>query len=165
MGFGTNKVSMPGRWINLGSVTTAQAALGNTNRAIATADALPSTGIVKHTLRFPGSYGVLLRIRSDGSENDANVAQVYLAKPKDYYIRVATLTTAQGTVIGPNSTYFADVITPTNEDLAIFEGVERSVANEMGMYYFRIKGHEKLLLCCSSLVSTTVYFDISYLYE
>jgi hypothetical protein len=162
---GINKVSVSGNWIPIGSVTTAQAALGVTGRLVATADALTSTGIVTHTLRPPGPYGVLLRIRSDGSENDANVAQIYLAKQADYYGRVATLTTAQGTVLGPDSTYFADVITPTNEDTGIFTGVERSIANEMGMYYFRTKGHDKLFLCCSSLVSTTVYFDISLMYE
>jgi hypothetical protein len=165
MGFGTNRVSLPGRWVNIGSVTTAQAALGVTGRATALADALSSTGIISHTFKAPGPLGILLRIRSDGSENDANVAQIYLSKQNDYYERVVTLTTAQGTVLGLNSTYFADVFGPSNEDTGIFEGVERSIADEMGMYYFRTKGHDKLFLCCSSLVSPTVYFDISLMYE
>lgn len=162
---GTFRISSQGNWHNIGNITTVQAALGATNRLTTTADALTSTGIITYDIDAKRPYGFLLRVRSDGSENDSNILHIYVSKGNDYYTRVVTLDTAQGTVVHSDGTYFADIITPSNEDLGMFEGIERSIADEIGFYYFRSKGHDRIFICASTKTSTTVYVDIANMYE
>jgi len=168
---GTYKLSPQNKWINAGSMTTTEAALGADERDCATADALTSTGIITLDLSDASiPYAVLLRFRSDGNDGDEHAIQLYVARSSgDYYHRIATLTILQGTVEhGTAPTYFTDSITPSNED-PIFDGEEstNTIANEIGDYYFRMLGFDRIFMCLSTLDtnSTTVYVDYCLLYE
>jgi len=151
-------------------MTTAEAALGADERDCVTADALTSTGIITVDLSGSIPYAILLRFRTDGVETDSNVIELYLARGSgDYYHRIATLTCLQGTAEhGTAPTYFTDSITPSNED-PIFDGEEstNTIANEIGDYYFRTLGFNRMFMCLSSLdaSTTTVYIDYCPLFE
>jgi len=140
-------------------ITVAQAALGVTARAQADIDGLTTTKKIVFDLSGAKSRAVLLRIRSDGSEDDSNVLQAYLGRQGDHYFNVCQLTCVQGTQEAGNSTYFADGITPANE-IALFDGEEASVTNAMGLYFLRTFGFDKLVIIVSTLASTTVYVDL-----
>jgi len=145
-----------GSFSNVGGITVAQAALGVTARAQADIDAIADT--TKIVFDIDTWEAGLLRIRSDGSEDDSNVLQLYIGKQGDHYMNIGQLTCLQGTQEGGNSTYLADSITPASEK-ALFDGEELSVTNEMGLYHFRTMGFDRLVVIVSTLASTTVYVD------
>lgn len=146
-----------GSFSNVGGITVAQAVLGVTGRSQADIDVIADT--TKIVFDIDTWEAVLLRIRSDGSENDSNVLQVYLGRQGDHYMNVGQLTVLQGTQEGGNSTYFGDSITPANEK-GLFDGEELSVTDEMGLYHFRTMGFDRLVIIVSTLASTTVYADV-----
>lgn len=161
---GTNKISNQSPWIKVGSITSEQAALAVTGRDVATAEALASTKIVN--IKPTGvPYAMLFRFRSDGSEDDDSVLQLYAARGNDHYHRIAQLTVVQGTQDTDTSTiHFVDTITPASED-ALFDGEESNLANMIAHYYVRTLGFDRFLFICSDLDTTTVYVDVAYLYE
>jgi hypothetical protein len=161
---GTNKQSVQTKWISIGSITSEEAALDVDERDVATAEALSSTKIVQ--IQPAGNvYAMLLRFRSDGSENDDSVLQMYAARGNDHYHRIAQLTVVQGTQDTDTATiHFVDTITPASED-ALFGGEESNLADMIAHYYVRTLGFDKFLFVCSDLDSTTVYIDVAYLYE
>lgn len=142
---------------NQPGITSAQAALGVTARSQADIDALAATKkIVLDISLMPAAF---LRIRSDGSEDDANVVELYIGKKGGHYFRIATLSTTQGQQPADNNTYFADGITPSNEKTA-FGGQEITTTNEIGLYWLYTLGFDTLVVIASTLASTTVYADI-----
>ena len=161
----TASVSPTGRWFNVGSITAASTALAATGRDVATGDAV--SGVVKYN--FAGGGGaipkaVLLRFRSDSAENDTNVLDILVARGTDHYNRIATITTTQGQQLHSTGIYFADTLTPANED-ALFDGEESNLANYIAHYYVRTLGFDKWLFQVTTLNSTTVYIDMCLLYE
>lgn len=140
-------------------ITVTQVALGVTARAQADIDDLAITKKIVFDLSGAQSRALLLRIRSDGSEDDSNVLQLYLGRDKDHYIKIGQLTCLQGTQEAGNSTYFADTITPANE-VALFSGVETNIVDSIAFYSLRTFGFDKLVIIVSSLASTTVYVDL-----
>lgn len=162
---GQNKISFPAKWNNAGSITSELTALGVTGRDVATVDALATAYTVKLTPPLPGPYAMLLRFRSDGSNDDDSVLQVYAARwADDHYHRVAQLTVVQGQQIDSGSIYFADTITPASED-ALFDGEESNLADMIAHYYMRVLGCDRFIVTCSDLDTTTVYVDVCWLYE
>lgn len=155
---------MPSRWINIGSITAQSSDLGVTGRDAATVEAIASTTALRFSPPVPGPYAMLLRFRSDGSENVDSVLQLYAASGNDHYHKLAQLTVVQGTQIDSGSIYFNDTITPANED-ALYDGEESNITNSIAQYHFRILGEEKFVVICSDLDSTTVYLDAKWLYE
>lgn len=154
-------------WTNAGNITAATTAFTATGRDSATVEA--SSGIIE--LDAPGRVGglvpkaYLFRFRSDGSENDSNVLDVLVCRRgTDHYNRIASLTCVQGQQIDSGSIYFADTITPANED-ALFDGEESNLANYIAHYYVRTLGFEKFVFHVTTLASTTVYVDYAPLYE
>lgn len=141
-------------------ITVAQAALGVTERAQANIDGLAATKKIVFDLE--GSpEAVMLRVRSDGSEDDSNILELYYGRDGDHYLRVGQLVVAQGTQPGPDSTYFGDDIDPSGE-VTLFDGEEVSAEgqNGMGLYFVKTLGFDKLVIIASTLTSTTVYVDL-----
>ena len=166
MSRGTNKISFPSRWNAVGTITTASTTFGVTSRDVATVDALATAYTVKLTPPLPGPYGMLLRFRSDGSEDDANVLEMWSARgSNDHYRRIAILTLAQGTQIDSGSIYFNDTITPSEED-GHHDGEEQNLtANRIAHYYCRVFGCDRFVFIATTLASTTVYVDVCWLFE
>ena len=160
---GEYRVSPQTAWINLGSITTAASDHGVTARDYATVEAV--TGELTLATKEAGvPYAMLLRFRSDGSENDSNVLQMYAARGKDDYHKIAQLTLAQGQQKDSGSIYFADTITPASED-ALFDGEESNITNHIAHYYVRTLGFDRFSFIATTLTSTTVYIDYCFLYE
>jgi hypothetical protein len=160
----TNKISLPSQWIKLGGITVQSSDLGVTGRDAATVEAIASTTAVRFSPPVPGPYAVLIRFRSDGSENDDSVVQLYGASGNDHYHKLAQLTVVQGKQLYSGSIYFVDTITPASED-ALYDGEESNIADSIAQYYMRILGCDRFAIICSDLDTTTIYTDIKWLYE
>jgi hypothetical protein len=163
----TSDVSPSSKWVNLGSITASSTALTVTGRAVATADATGSTKV--KVLSFTDGGGavpkaLLLRFRTDSSENDTNVVEMLVARGSDDYNRIAALTITQGKQLDSGSIYFCDTITPASED-ALFDGEESNLADYIAHYYVRTLGFDRFLFQVTTLNSTTVYVDYCWLYE
>jgi hypothetical protein len=162
---GINKISFPSRWNVAGSITTETAALAASEKSVAALEALAAAKIVKLTPPLPGPYAMLLRFRSDGSNNDDSVLQMYAARGNDHYNKVAQLTVVQGIQDTDTSTiHFVDTITPAGED-ALYDGEESNATNWIAHYYCRVLGNDRFLFVCTDLDTTTVYIDVCWLYE
>jgi hypothetical protein len=142
---------------NIGTITSAQAALGVLARDSATVDALAAAKkILIPLVGDPEAY--LLRFRSDGSENDTNILQLYLGDDNDHYEYIGQLSVNQGQQIDAGSIFFGDVVTPANEN-TFFAGVEDTTTNYIGKYFFKVHGYKNLLIVASTLATTTLYVD------
>ena len=160
-------ISPSGSWHNVGSITASSTALTATGRDYATAEATGSTKVV--SLKFAEGGGavpkaVLLRFRTDSSNNDTNVVDMLVSRGKDDYNRIATLTLTQGQQLDSGTIYFVDTITPSNED-ALFDGEESNLVDYIAHYYVRTLGFDRFLFQVTTLNSTTVYIDVAYIYE
>jgi len=160
---GRTKLSQATYWKNAGSIATEQSALGVDGRDVSTVDALSNT--VKITFDSVLPYALLFRFRSDGSEDDDSILQLYAARGDDHYHRVAQLTVVQGTQDTDTSTiHFVDTITPASED-SLFEADEYSLTDMIAHYYMRTLGFDKFLFLCSDLDTANLYIDYCALYE
>lgn len=159
-------VSVRSPWDNLGNITTAQSDPAVTARDAATVEALSNI----LTLTVPmGVYGVLLRFRTVGEEDDSNVIQIYATRnsnSKDHYMKAAQLTLLQGQQLYSTGIYFVDTVTPASED-GLLDGEESNLTNGVGQYYFRRLGNSKFvfLLSTKDASTTAVYIDFALLYE
>ena len=86
-------------WVDLGDLSSAQAAIGVTARAYATVLALTSTGIVHWNV--PMSYNCIEVRFSTDAEDDAQVIDVLVSSGSDQFVRAATLTLTGGTQTAP----------------------------------------------------------------
>lgn len=162
---GRNKISFPTRWNVAGTITTASTTFGVTGRDVATVDALATEYTVKLSPPLPGPYAMLLRFRSDGSEDDASVLEKWSARGNDHYRRTAILTLAQGTQIDTGSIYFNDNISPSEEDGHYDAEEQNTTENRIATYYCRVFGCDRFIFIATTLASTTVYVDVCWLYE
>lgn len=163
--FGTGKVSLDSPWINAGSITSEEAALGVDERDVATAEALAAAKIIKINNKHPSAYAFLFRFRADGNVDLDSVSELYAAKGTDHYHRIAQLTIVTGAQDTDVATiHFIDSITPAEED-ALFDGEESNLVDMIAHYYVRTLGFDKFLFLCSDLDSTTIYIDYCPLYE
>lgn len=161
---GQNKISFPAKWNKAGSITVENAALSVTGRDVATVDAIATANTIKLSPPLPGPYAMLLRFRSDGSDTNDSILQMYAARGNDHYNLVAQLTVVQGQQIQSGSIYFCDTITPANED-TIYDGEEFGADNTIAHYYIRTLANDRFIIIASDLDTTTVYCDVCWLYE
>ena len=161
---GVNKVTFASPWREAGSITVENAALAVTGRDWDTVDAIAAANKVQIELREPVPYALLFRFRTDGTEDDDSILQLYAARGEDDFHRIAQLTIVQGTQIDSGTIYFNDTITPASED-ALFDGEESNLADMIAHYYMRTLGYDKFVFIASDLDSTTVYVDVAQLYE
>lgn len=161
---GVNKVTLASRWQAVGTITVENAALGVTGRDWTTVNAIAAANKVQIELRSPIPYAFLFRFRSDGSDGDDSILQLYAARGEDDFHRIAQLTITQGTQIDSGSIYFNDTILPASED-GLFDGEESDLTNMIAHYYVRTLGFDKFVFICSDLDTTTVHVDVTQLYE
>ena len=159
------KMTQTSPWREMGSITTANTALGVDGRDWATVDAIADANKVQIELSEPLPYAMLFRFRADGDADLDSVLEVYAARGEDYFHRIAQLTIVTGTQdTGTSTIHFIDTITPANED-ALFDGEESNLTDMIGHYYVRTLGYDKFLFICSDLDTTTVYVDMCRMYE
>ena len=161
---GQNKISFPSIWHEAGSITEEHIALAATARDVATVDALATAYTIKINPPLPGPYAMLLRFRSDGSNNDDSILQLYAARGNDHYGLVAQLTVVQGQQLETGTIYFVDTITPATED-TIFDGEESNGTDVIAHYYVRVLANDRFIIVASDLDTDTVYCDVCFLYE
>jgi hypothetical protein len=162
---GTNKVSLASPWRMAGNITVQNSALAVIGRDWDTVNAIAATNKVQIELRNPIPHALLFRFRSDGSNNDDSVLELYAAKGKDHFHRIAQLTVVQGQQDTDISTiHFVDTITPASED-ALFSGTENNLTDMIAHYYINTLGYDKFVFIASDLDTTTLYVDVSHLYE
>jgi hypothetical protein len=158
-------VSPDTKWISIGSITAASTALTTAQRDIATAEAV--TGVLPWQFAKGGGAvpkAVLIRFRTDGT-NDASPNVIDMLDSRgDFYHRTATLTITNGQQVAGTGLLFVDTITPSNED-TLFDGEESNLTDYIAHYYVRTLGFDRLLFQATTLVSTTVYIDLCNLYE
>ena len=162
---GNNKLSMPTKWFEAGSITVQNAELGVTGRDVATVDAIAAANTIKIKPPTPGPYAMLLRFRSDGTTDDEDVLMMYAARGNDFYHRVAILTTAVGTGDADGDNHFIDTINGTEED-GMYDAEEQNrTDNRTGHYYCRVFGNDRFIIIATTRTSTTIYCDACWLYE
>ena len=161
---GDYKISPKSKWVNAGSITVQQAALGVDGRSYSTVQAIASTTV---NLIEPENapYALLLRFRADGDADLDSVLQLYACRGNDHYQHIGQLTVVTGTQDTDTATiHFVDTITPASEN-ALFDGEEVNTTNGIALYYLRTLGYDSFAVISSDLDSTTVYVDYACLYE
>jgi hypothetical protein len=160
----TAQWSPQGAWKTIGAITASSSSLGVTARAYATAEAV--TGVIKAVYgpeQMP--YALLLRFRTDGSNDSQNVLDMWACRNLDDYSRIATLTVTEGTQLDTGSVYYCDTVAPSNEEV-LFAGVESSGTSDMIAYYYvKTLGFNRLLFQATTLNNTTVYVDVCELFQ
>lgn len=163
---GRNKISFPVKWNKAGNIIAERADLTVSQRDHTTVEAIASTKIIKLTPPLPGPYAMLLRFRADGAEDTDSILQMYGARGRDFYNRVAQLTVVTGTGDTDTSTiHFVDTITPAEEDGHYDAEEQNRTDNRTAHYYCRVLGCDRFILIATDLDSTTVYCDVAWLYE
>ena len=154
---------------NVGTVTTAQAALGTTTLAQAVAEALTATGIMIIDVD-KGTPAIELRFRGalDGA---TDVPLIYGIRTGDavnksafggFYRLLADLATTVGTGQASSATdLFVDTVVATTE-LGVETGKANSdAANGIGSYVLKLGGYDRILICASTLNSTSFSVDVA----
>jgi len=162
---GVNKVTLASKWREAGSITVENAALAVTGRDWDTVNAIAAANKVQIELREPIPYALLFRFRADGAADIDSDLELYAARGKDHFHRIAHLTITTGTQDTDAATiHFIDTIAPANED-TLFAGAEYDLAEMIAHYYVRTLGYDKFVFISSDLDSSTIYVDIAQLYE
>ena len=148
------------RWKEIGQITVAQALLGPTAKDHASVIALPDGAGVVHIVP-DGSIAWEYRFRTDGSEDDAPIIEMYRCAGIDHFSHVAQLTLAQGTQQDGSGNFFADSITAANEAWfdSSFSVQPSAPDNNIAGYGLNVFGNNQFLFIASALVVTTIYID------
>lgn len=157
----------------MATITVAEAALAADELNSTYIDALAATTCGIYTVPN-GTIAMEVRARSDGSDNDDNVVEMYAAamgihSVHLHYRRVATLTFTQGTgEFWPTATdpdpatiFFADELAVSNNSwltTPVDCGVDASA--DHASYVLNIHGYYKFAFIVSTLAGTTVYVDV-----
>lgn len=154
---------IPSGWKDLGVITVAQTALATTQFAVAVAEALASTKIIKAEIPH-GAANVEMRFYGTASDADSNTINIYGKRDNDgYYQLLATLTLVTGTAQkGAATELWVDGVT---EDKDFTSGVAGGVIhvndNSIGRYYFKPGGYKDLLIIATTLGSTDIGVEIA----
>lgn len=147
-------------WLNIGELTTEQAALAVDGRDVATVEALTATGVAVFN-PDDGTPSLEIRIRTDGTEDDQFALHIYAARGNDYYQKVGIITCDQGAqecAVGA----FVDVLVEA-EDSWTELSVE-SVTDEIGRIYLNTKGYDRFVFFSPDCLDddiNTVYIDVA----
>lgn len=154
---------IPSGWKDLGTITVAQTALATTQFAVAIAEVLASTKIIKAEIPH-GAANVEMRFYGTATDADSNTINIYGKRDNDgYYQLLATLTLVTGTAQkGATTELWADGIT---EDKDFTPGVAGGVIhvndNSIGRYYFKPGGYKDILIIATTLNSTDIGAEIA----
>ena len=108
----------------------------------------------------PGIVSLELRSRSDGSESDDNVLQVFCAAGVDHYMWHDQLTFTQGTQVHTGtSIYFADTIASSDEFWMTDTRQISPTNDHVARNVMNVHGYDRLWIVASTLATTTCYID------
>lgn len=144
-------------WIDLGDITTSQAAPAVTARAYATVNALTATGIVAWDVRY--GYNCIEVRFSTNADAEAHVIDVLVSSGVDHYVRVATLTLTGGTQTAPIGAraaagVYVDTIVISNQEWhGDMEVVQASGTNYIARFSMDLMGYEKVLFHATTLAA------------
>lgn len=150
-------------WKDLGTISTVQTALATTQFAVATAEALTSTGILLAPIPF-GAANVELRFYGTVSNDDDIVVNIYGKRDNDgYYQLIATLTMVHGTAQkGAATELWVDTITESVDATPDGSGAVISPAdNSIARYYFKPGGYKDLLIIATTLDGTNLGVELA----
>ena len=162
-------IKIGNKWQNIGSITSAQAALGATARTHATVEALADA---KKIILYLGqtdymgkNIALLFRFRSDSDDDTVtNTLQSYAEAGEDHYTRIAQLVIKEGLQEYSSTIFFVDGITPsyenwiTNEDAMVVQPTPTD--DHIARYRLNTHGCDRFLFIASTRNSTTIYIDV-----
>ena len=154
---------VPSGWKDLGVITATLTALATTQFAVAVAEALTSTSIIKAPIPY-GAANVELRFYGTTSDADDVVINIYGKRDNDgYYQLLATLTMVHGTgQKGAGTELWVDKITETKDFTPGVAGVAISPDdNSIARYAFKPGGYKDLLILATTLDGTDVGVEIA----
>ena len=145
-------------WVQLGVLSTEQAALAVDGRDNASVAALTATGRLIWT-PDDGTASAMLRFRVNGTENNQFQVLIYGARGADYYTLIADLTLDQGTQDW-SSGHFVDVVTVTEQWVPGLRVSSKS--DEIGMVHLNTAGFDRFVIIspdCTDDDISGVYVD------
>ncbi len=150
-------------WVDLGTISVSQTALATTQFAVAVAETLAATKIIKKPVPY-GAAKVEMRFYGTATDADSNVINIYGKRDNDsYYQLLLTLTLVTGTAQkGAGTELWADGITETKDfSPEIAGGVIHVNDNSIGRYFFKPGGYKDLLIIATTLNSTNIGVEIA----
>lgn len=146
-------------WIDIGDLSTAQAAPAATARAYATVIALTSTGIALWDV----SYGYnCIEVRfSTTADADAQVVDVLVSSGEDQFVRCATLTLTGGTQTAPAGAratagvYCDTMVLSNNAWPGSMEVVQGGGTDYIARFTMDLLGYDKVLFHATTLADST----------
>ena len=109
-----------------------------------------------------GWVSLEFRYRTDGSEDDDSVVQVFAAAGKDHYRHVDQHTIIQGTQLYSTGIYFNDTITSAGETW-ITATSEPAPTNGIASYIMNCHKYDRLWIVANDLDTTSIYVDFKQL--
>lgn len=152
------------KWVTEGAITEQYSdgsALGNEERSELAVSAIATAKRVLFTV-VNGTVAVEIRFRSDGNEDDENIAELYASAGADHYTRIATLTVQQGLQLYSGSIYFCDQMAATNKNwLTKAEVIQTKPAdNHISRFVLNPHGYSKFCIIASTLLTSSLYVDV-----
>jgi hypothetical protein len=153
-------VSITEKWTVVGSISASQGVLGVTSRTVAILDALPDANQAGADF-IDGTNGIHFRFRTNATDNDVWVVEVYNAAKGDQYLdRIATLTLTTGTQAANSGYTFVDTIAETNANGLGTWKVIHSGDNYIASYAGYLAGMTRVRFIASTLpAGHTLYID------
>ena len=154
-----NPVSSIIPWIDLGDLSSSQAAPGNTARAYDTVLALTATGIALWDI--PIGYTCIEVRFSTTADADSQVVDVMAASGEDEFVRIATLTLTGGKQTAPAGaravagTYCDTMVLTNNKWPGAMEVVENAGADYISRFMMDLLGYDKILFHATTLAGST----------
>lgn len=162
-------VKIGNKWQPVGSITSAQAALGATGRTHAAVDDIAEA---KKVILYLGqtdyelkNIALEFRFRSDSDDDTVtNTLQSYAEAGEDHYTRIAQLVIKEGLQEYSSSIFFVDGITPsyenwiTGEDAMIVQPTPTD--DHIARLTINTHGYDRFLFIASTLNSPTIYVDV-----
>lgn len=152
-------------WVNVGSMNTAEAAVSSAEARQASMEVtLVAAG--KSCIYTPadGQVAVAFRVRSDGTENDDNILDMFWAAEDigdRIYSRMARLTCTQGTLVYSGSILFADeIVASLNKWITVPVAVHPGTPDDnMAQYVLNCHGVQKFAFVYQTKVASNLYVD------
>ena len=147
-------------WIDIGDLSTSQAAPAATARASATVLALTATGIALWDI--PIGYNCIEVRFSTKADGDDQVVDVLAASGTDEFVRVATLTLKGGTQTAPagaraTAGVYCDTMVISNKawpgDMEVVEGGGNDY---IARFVMDLLGYDKILFHATTLKASTI---------
>jgi hypothetical protein len=167
----THDSSPDGHETYVGTITAAAAAtdFDDDTQNDAAIEALSATK--KVLIKIPqGWVGIAFRFRSNGTEDDAIVTEMFASFGVDHYMRFATLTMAEGkqehtTGAVGTAIRFLDTLVASNASWFTL-GYAGTTTNRIGTYAINTHGADRFCIMASTLTltgGTTMYVDFKQL--